>query len=108
MNQQRFTSERERYFVAVVTSHRGIVKPAAQRSRQRALDRAVRISRAIQALSQEELGFRSDLHRNYVGAIERGEINPTFRVLLKLARGLNVSLSQLVMEAERWAGSEPH
>lgn len=53
-----------------------------------ALGRAVRELRARRGLSQEQLGFRCDLHRNYVGAIERGEINPTFRILLKLERGL--------------------
>ena len=45
----------------------------------------MRYTRARRGLSQEELGFRASLHRNYVGALERGEINPTFRVLLKLA-----------------------
>ena len=58
-----------------------------------ALGRAVRIMRATRGLSQEELGHRADLHRNYIGAIERGEINPTFRVLLKLERGLAIPLS---------------
>jgi ribosome-binding protein aMBF1 (putative translation factor) len=43
-----------------------------------ALGRAVRELRARRGVSQEELGFRGNLHRNYVGAIERGEINPTF------------------------------
>jgi transcriptional regulator with XRE-family HTH domain len=41
------------------------------------------------------------LHRNYVGGIERGELNITFRVLLKVARGLNVPLSELVGLYER-------
>ncbi len=52
-------------------------------------------------LSQEELGFCSRLHRNYVGAIERGEINPTFRILIALSRGLAVPLSELLIVFER-------
>jgi ribosome-binding protein aMBF1 (putative translation factor) len=59
----------------------------------RALGHVVRYTRARRALSQEELGFHARLHRNYVGAIERGEISPTFRVLLKLARGLGLPLA---------------
>jgi len=70
------------------------------------LGRAVRELRARRGLSQEELGFRSGLHRNYVGAIERGEINPTFRVLMKIAAGLQVPLSELVQLWERRA-SDP-
>ncbi len=65
-----------------------------------ALGRAVRWARARRGLSQEELGFRSRLHRNYVGAIERGEINPTYKVLLKLGRGLCMPPSKLLGEAE--------
>jgi transcriptional regulator with XRE-family HTH domain len=66
-----------------------------------ALGRAVRELRARRGLSQEELGFCSRLHRNYVGAIERGEINPTFRILISLSRGLSVPLSELLMVFER-------
>lgn len=47
------------------------------------------------------LGFASALHRNYVGAIERGTINPTFRTLMQLADGLRVPLSELVEIYER-------
>jgi transcriptional regulator with XRE-family HTH domain len=65
------------------------------------LGRAVRELRARRGLSQEELGYRSGLHRNYVGAIERGEINPTFRVLLKLERGLQLPLSEIIDLWER-------
>jgi transcriptional regulator with XRE-family HTH domain len=57
---------------------------------------AVRELRACRAMSQEELGFRAKLHRNYVGALERGEINPTFKTLRTLADGLDVELSSLI------------
>jgi ribosome-binding protein aMBF1 (putative translation factor) len=67
----------------------------------RALGHVVRYTRARRGLSQEELGFRARLHRNYVGALERGEINPTFRVLLKLAKGLDLPLSELIREQEQ-------
>jgi transcriptional regulator with XRE-family HTH domain len=57
---------------------------------------AVRELRACRDLSQEELGFRAKLHRNYVGALERGEINPTFKTMRTLADGLDVELSSLI------------
>jgi transcriptional regulator with XRE-family HTH domain len=46
------------------------------------------------------LGERAGPHRNYVGAIERGEINPTFRIMLNLIRGLDVPLSRLIGDYE--------
>lgn len=67
----------------------------------RALGRAVREARARRALSQEELGFRAGLHRNYIGAIERGTINPTLRTLLSLVKGLDLRLSELIDLYER-------
>jgi transcriptional regulator with XRE-family HTH domain len=70
-----------------------------------ALGRAVRIMRATRGLSQEELGHRANLHRNYIGAIERGEINPTFRVLLNLEHGLAMPLSELIAKYEEIAVS---
>ena len=67
----------------------------------RALGRAVRETRGRRGLSQELLGERSGLHRNYVGAIERAEINPTFRIVLAVAHGLDVPMSELVGVYER-------
>lgn len=67
----------------------------------RALGAAVRELRARRGFSQESLGLRGGLHRNYVGSIERGEQNVTFRVLLKLVTGLRVPLSELVVMYER-------
>jgi transcriptional regulator with XRE-family HTH domain len=61
----------------------------------------VRMLRRRIGISQEELGFRSNLHRNYVGAIERGEINATFRTFLRVAQGLDVKFSVIVLDYER-------
>lgn len=59
------------------------------------LGRAIREIRARRDVSQERLGLDSGMHRNYVGALERGEINPTFALLMKVAAGLEVPLSEL-------------
>jgi transcriptional regulator with XRE-family HTH domain len=76
---------------------------SARSADHHALGRAVLEARARRGISQEELGFRSRLHRNYVGAIERGEINPTFRTLLSLTAGLALPLSELIRLYERQA-----
>jgi len=68
---------------------------------RRWLGRAIREGRARRGLSQEELGFRAGLHRNYVGALERGETNPTFNTLLRVVIGLDLALSIVVGMYER-------
>jgi transcriptional regulator with XRE-family HTH domain len=77
------------------------ISPTALSAEHRALGRVVRHVRAVRHVSQEQLGFQAGLHRNYVGAIERGEINPTFRTLLRLSGGLVVPLSALILLYER-------
>ncbi len=66
-----------------------------------AIGAAVRELRARRGFSQERLGLEGKLHRNYIGAVERGEINPTFRVLLQLCRGLDVPLAVLAHVYQR-------
>ncbi len=68
------------------------------------LGRAVRELRARFGHSQESLALQSGLHRNYVGAIERGEINPTFSTLIRLCRGLPIALSELIGLYEERSG----
>jgi transcriptional regulator with XRE-family HTH domain len=46
-------------------------------------------------LSQEELAYECDLNKNYVSDIERGERNISLQSIAKLAKGLQVSLSEL-------------
>jgi transcriptional regulator with XRE-family HTH domain len=72
-----------------------------QRRELLALGRALRELRARRGYSQESLGFRAELHRNYIGGIERGELNITFRVLLKITHALHVPLSELIAMYER-------
>jgi transcriptional regulator with XRE-family HTH domain len=61
----------------------------------------VREVRARRGFSQEVLGFHASTHRNYIGGIERGELNITFRVLVKVAHGLCVAPSELMDLYER-------
>jgi transcriptional regulator with XRE-family HTH domain len=72
-----------------------------QSAQHLALGNALRELRTARELSQEELAYRAGLHRNYVGACERGEINLSFRVFLQLADGLDVSLSEIVQHYEK-------
>jgi transcriptional regulator with XRE-family HTH domain len=50
-------------------------------------------------MSQEEYAERADVHRNYVGLIERGERTPNIRNLIKLAKGLGMKSSDLLRAA---------
>jgi transcriptional regulator with XRE-family HTH domain len=58
----------------------------------------LRAARLRAGLSQEELGLSSGLDRTYISGIERGVRNPTVVALAKVARGLDVSVSELVAE----------
>lgn len=60
----------------------------------------VRALRESQGLSQEQLGERCGLHRNYVGGLERGEYNPTLFSMARIARALGVSISDLVSDVK--------
>jgi transcriptional regulator with XRE-family HTH domain len=55
----------------------------------------IRKIRTEQGLSQERLAFLSGLHRTYIGAIERGERNVSFKNIEKIANTLKVNLEDL-------------
>lgn len=50
-------------------------------------------------LTQEELAHRADLHRTYIGSLERGDRNPTVTTLLKIAKALPCTPSELMRRA---------
>ena len=56
----------------------------------------IRQLRREKRLSQEELGYKSDLHYTHIGAIERGEKNWSIDTLVKVAGGLNVTVNDLL------------
>ncbi len=49
-------------------------------------------------LSQDELAEKADLHRTYVGAVERGERNICLANIFKLADALEVETKDLFDE----------
>jgi transcriptional regulator with XRE-family HTH domain len=66
-----------------------------------ALGRVIRRRRERLELSQEALAYRCEVDRTYMGGLERGEINPSLTKLLRIADGLEVSLSRLIINQER-------
>lgn len=66
-----------------------------------AFGRAVRQLRDEQGYTQEALGHKTGLHRNYIGGIERGEQNLTLTSIARLSKGLGCSGSELLALAEQ-------
>jgi transcriptional regulator with XRE-family HTH domain len=55
----------------------------------------VRFYRKSKGLSQEELSFKADLHRTYIGMIERAEKNITLTNIEKIANALEIDIKDL-------------
>lgn len=51
-------------------------------------------------LTQEQLGFESDLRRTFISVLELGQQQPTLTTILKLAPALGVSASDMVRLVE--------
>lgn len=60
------------------------------------LGQIIRKKRESQKLTQIEVSSRSGLDRNYIGMVERGERNPSYLSLTKIANGLNTTVYQLI------------
>ena len=58
----------------------------------------IRKYRKQKGWSQEDLAFECELHRTYIGAVERGEKNITILNLLKIKEKLGVRLRDLYQE----------
>jgi transcriptional regulator with XRE-family HTH domain len=59
------------------------------------LGRRIRSLRKAKGWTQEELGKQADTSYKFLGEIERGVQNPSFTVLVKVARALEVKLPEL-------------
>ena len=70
-----------------------------QRWRHR-FGRTVAARRREIGLTQENLAFETGLHRTYIGSLERGIRNPTLTTAARIARGLRLSLTELLARVE--------
>ena len=61
-----------------------------------ALGQRVRKLRDEAGLTQEAVADAADLHWTFVGQVERGERNVSYKNLLKLAAGLSASARELM------------
>ncbi len=56
----------------------------------------IKVLRNDRSMSQEDLADSANVHRTYIGMIERGEKNITLITLSRLAVALNIDISEIV------------
>ena len=66
-------------------------------SQKEVLARSLVQLRLGQGLSQEALAYEAEVERSYVSLIERGQGNPSLRVLCQLAQRLGVSVADMMV-----------
>ncbi len=59
------------------------------------LGNRIRSLRTVKGWTQQELGAEADINYKFLGEIERGQQNPSFNILLKIAEALGVELTEL-------------
>ncbi|SEB02213.1 helix-turn-helix domain-containing protein [Paenibacillus sp. 276b] len=64
----------------------------------RSLGERIRVLREKSGFSQETLGFKARLHRNYISKLELAQKNPSYTTLLKIAAALSISLEELITQ----------
>lgn len=67
---------------------------------QKQFGKTVRKLRTERGYSQEGFALECDLHRTYIGCIERGEKNITITNIEKIAKALKVEIPQLFQDSE--------
>jgi transcriptional regulator with XRE-family HTH domain len=67
----------------------------------RSLGDRIRERRVARGLTQEQLGQKCELHRTFIGSVERGERNVSILNLRVIARVLRVPLAELFPEPPR-------
>jgi XRE family transcriptional regulator, regulator of sulfur utilization len=65
-------------------------------SHRRIMRETIRSYRKLAGLTQEKLAEKSDLHHNFIGEVERGNMEISLSSLLKIARALGVRVRDLV------------
>lgn len=61
---------------------------------------AIRKQRDATGRSQEAISMDAEIHRTYLSQLELGQRNPSYTVLLRLAKALHVRLTELLPEED--------
>lgn len=69
------------------------------RAELKRLGAALRKARNHLGWSQEDFAEQADIHRTYVGRIERGEVNVSWENISRVARAAGVRVSELIAAA---------
>lgn len=56
----------------------------------------MRTHREAKGISQEKLAEFANLHRTYIGSIERAEKIPFLITIVKISKALNINISELI------------
>ena len=64
------------------------------------LGSVIRRARNSAGFSQEKLADRANLHRTYIGGVERGERNVGFKNLIAISAALNIPVHELVRDVD--------
>ena len=59
------------------------------------LGRRIRSLREMKGWTQQELGSQADINYKFLGEIERGQKNPSFHILAKIATAFEVDFPEL-------------
>jgi transcriptional regulator with XRE-family HTH domain len=63
---------------------------------EQVLGRTIRLERERLGISQEQLALDAELHRTYIGSIERGERNVSLKNIIKISAALNLRAAELL------------
>ena len=67
---------------------------------------AVKFNRKRLGISQEAFAHKAGIHRTYASSIERGRVQVSIAIASQLADALEISLSKLFRDVERFANGE--
>lgn len=60
----------------------------------------IRAERIKQGIAQDQFALRAEIDRSYYGKLERGERQPSLALIMRIARGLGVTASDLIAQTE--------
>lgn len=70
---------------------------------QQKLGLAIIKLRKEKGLSQEKFALEADIDRRYMSDLENGKRNPSLEIIEKIANRLEISISELFFEVEKFA-----